>query len=464
MSYLIYLLAFVGILGLAINLHELGHFLVAKLLGMRVEAYSFFGLGPRLWGFKIGHTDYRVSAIPLGAYVKLYGDESNAVLEGADTHNENVPKSELFELRPRWQKFLVMVAGPAMNILTALAVAWGGAMLNGVPVSLNSPVIRMVKPGGVGESAGLREGDRIVAFNGQENPSWERILDDAHLNPEQPLPLTVERDGRRLQLSVKPTKVEVDGDQMGDIDFSPDYGDRPVVVSDVVQGSAAEQAGVKINDRVLAVNGEPVRDDFDVRAKVSAHKNDQVRLTLQRGGHTQEVTARTNAEGKLGFVPTSVVPYQSVGPVAAVGYAVRNNLRVLRMTGAAFGQIFKGERSASKSLSGPIGIARASASAVEKFGWAGFFGMLGFLSLNLGIVNLLPIPLLDGGAIFLLFIEAALGWIGLKMSQALRERIQQVGFVVLLLLMGFVITNDLVKTASLWRGGGDDKPAATSTR
>ena len=220
-------------------------------------------------------------------------------------------------------------------------------------------------------------------------------------------------------------------------------------------------SGLKVNDRVIAVNGQPVRDEFDVRSLIQVHRSAAVNLTIERDGGRQELTATTSAEGKLGFGPASVLPQERVGPVAAFGYAVRRNLEVLRMTGAAFGQIFSGQRSARESLSGPIGIAKASSDAATKFGWAGVFAMLGFLSLNLGIVNLLPIPVLDGGAIFLLGVEAVLGWVGLKLSMTIRERIQQVGMVMLLLLMGFVITNDLVKVATRWGASDDAKPAAT---
>jgi regulator of sigma E protease len=452
------LLAFIFILGAAVVLHEFGHFIVAKILKMRVETFSV-GFGPRLFGKRWGTTDYRVSLIPLGGYVKLGGDESNAAVEGAG--ESDIPVNERFDLRPRWQKFLVMVAGPTMNILTALAIVWAGAMIAGVPVSPASPTIRYVKPQGVAEAAGLRAGDRVLSFNGKENPSWERILNDVRLSPEQPLPMAVERGGQRVELSIKPTKYTEEGESIGDIDFRPDYGELPVMITMVVAGSPAEQAGLKVNDRVIAVNGEAVRDEFDVRSMIQAHPNQAVRLTVEREGQRQELSAQTNPEGKIGFAPESVLPQQRIGPVAALGYAFQRNLEVLRMTGAAFAQIFRGQRSARESLSGPIGIAQASSNAAAKFGWAGVFAMLGFLSLNLGIVNLLPIPVLDGGAIFLLGVEAVLGWIGVRMSMTIRERIQQVGMVMLLLLMGFVITNDLVKVATRWRASDDDKPAAT---
>jgi regulator of sigma E protease len=451
------LLAFIFILGSAVVLHEFGHFIVAKLFKMRVETFSV-GFGPRLFGRRWGTTDYRVSLIPLGGYVKLGGDESNAAVEGAG--ESDIPANERFDLRPRWQKFLVMVAGPTMNILTALTVFWAAAMISGIPATPTSPVIRYIQPGGVAEAAGLRAGDRIVSFNGKENPSWDRIRGDVTLSPDQPLPMVVERNGQRVDLTIKPSKYTEEGESIGEIDFRLDYGQHPVVITNVVEKSLAEQAGLLVNDRVLAVNGEPVRDHFDVLAFVQARRNETVRLSIEREGIRRELSANTNAEGKLGFVPTTMLPQRRVGPVAALQHSVNRNLEILRMTGAAFAQIFRGQRSARESLSGPIGIARASSSAANKLGWAGVFTMLAFLSLNLGVVNLLPIPVLDGGAIFLLWVEAVLGWIGVRMSMTVRERIQQVGMVMLLLLMGFVITNDLLKEVSRF-GASDDKPAAT---
>src|SRR4051812_37711794 len=245
---LLVILAVVLVLGIAINIHEFGHFIVAKLFGMRVEAYSFFGLGPRIWGFKIGHTDYRISAIPLGAYVKLYGDEATAALEGGDSSGEKVPDSELYELRPRWQKFLVMLGGPFMNILLALVIPFFGAVYYGVP-SMPAPVVGIVKTGGAAEAAGIQKGDRIVQFGGVENPTWERIRNDALISPEQQIPVTVDRGGQKIQLTIKPTKVTEKGNTVGDIDFQPDAGVEPVVVGTIVPDAPAAKVGLQTGDR-----------------------------------------------------------------------------------------------------------------------------------------------------------------------------------------------------------------------
>src|SRR6202521_1552284 len=165
------ILAFIFILGAAVTLHEFGHFIVAKLFKIRVETFSF-GFGPRLLGRKWGTTDYRISAIPLGGYVKLGGDESNAPIEGEGA--SDIPTHERFDLRPRWQRILVALAGPVMNILTALAIPFAAALMYGVP-SMPAPVVSLVRQGGSAEQAGLKPGDRIVSFEGTQNPTWNYI-------------------------------------------------------------------------------------------------------------------------------------------------------------------------------------------------------------------------------------------------------------------------------------------------
>jgi len=171
MTVLISILAFIFILGAAVVLHEFGHFIVAKLFKIRVETFSV-GFGPRLFGRKWGTTDYRISAIPLGGYVKLGGDESNSPIEGASA--SDIPEREMFNLRPRWQRILVALAGPVMNVLTALAIPLAGALMYGVPAT-PAPVVSALASGGAAEVAGLQRGDRIVSFNGIDNPKWNTI-------------------------------------------------------------------------------------------------------------------------------------------------------------------------------------------------------------------------------------------------------------------------------------------------
>lgn len=451
-------LAFIFILGAAVVLHEFGHFIVAKLFKIRVETFSV-GFGPRLFGKKWGQTDYRVSAIPLGGYVKLGGDESNAPIEGAGA--EDIPEHERFNLRPRWQRILVAIAGPVMNVLTALAIPFAGALMYGIPAT-PAPVVDALSRGGAAEIAGMQVGDRIVSFNGNEYPKWDTIRGDGLLSPGQPLPLVVERNGQRVALTITPTAHVEDGETAGFLDFVPDYGDVPVVVREVEPSTPAAEAGLQARDRILAIGGQPVGSAEQVTQFIQNNKGQPITLTVDRGGERKEITAtpRKLSDGRerLGFRPDEEIPLQRVGLIAGITYAVNANLEILRLTGKALGQVFTGQRSARNTLSGPIGIYNAAAASVERLGWAGVFGMLGFLSLNLGIFNLLPIPVLDGGAIFLLLIEGLLATVGLSISVTVRERIQQVGFVMVLLLMVFVISNDVLK---LFSRSTSEKPAVS---
>jgi regulator of sigma E protease len=455
------ILAFILILGAAVVIHEFGHFIVAKLFKIRVETFSV-GFGPRLFGKKFGHTDYRVSAIPLGGYVKLGGDESNAPLEGESA--PDIPEEEMFNLRPRWQRVLVALAGPVMNVITALSIPLVGAMMYGVP-AVPAPVVSSIARGGSAEAAGLQRGDRLVAFNGIENPKWDTIRGEALLSPGQPLPVIVERGGQRVPLTITPIPFVEEGETAGVLDFLPDYGDVPVVLREVMADTPASEAGLQAGDQVIAIGGQSVHSAEQITRYVSEHKTEPIALTVKRDGRQIDVTAtaRKLSDGKvrLGITPSEDIPLHGVGLPGALAYSVDTNLQILRLTGKALGQFFTGQRSARNTLSGPVGIYKAASSSVEKFGWGGFFTTLAFLSLNLGIFNLLPIPVLDGGAIFLLLIEGLLAIVGMKLSMRVRDRIQQVGFVVVLLLMVFVITNDILKQASIWRNGSP--PPATST-
>lgn len=453
-----WILPFILVLGAAVTLHEFGHFIVAKLFKIRVETFSL-GFGPRLFGKKWGHTDYRVSAIPLGGYVKLGGDESNAPIEGEGA--AEIPENERFDLRPRWQRIAVAIAGPIMNILTALAIPFAAALIYGVPAT-PAPIVSSVSEESAAEAAGLRVGDRIVSFNGHANPDWETISDDALLSPNEPLPMVVQRDGQEVQLTITPKPFTRDGETAGELGFVPDYGNVTILINEVTPGSAADAAGLKAGDHVVAIGGEPAKISGQVRQYIRAHKDQPIVMDIERGGQRMQITAKIlPGQQVLGVYMGDRVPLGPGGVMGAASYAVNSNIRILRLTGKALGQVFSGKRSVRNTISGPIGIARESSRAVTDFGWAGLLTLLGFLSLNLGIFNLLPIPVLDGGAIFLLLIEGLLATVGLSISRTVRERIQQVGFVFVILLMVFVLTNDALKQISLWRGSNNPPPAGS---
>jgi len=446
---LIVILAVIFVLGIAINIHEFGHFIVAKLFGMRVEAYSFFGLGPRVWGFKVGHTDYRISAIPLGAYVKLYGDEATASLEGGESEGEKVPDEELYELRPRWQKFLVMVGGPFMNIVLALAIPFFGAWIYGVP-SMPAPVVGVIKAGGAAERAGIQKGDRIVSFDGIENPTWERIERDALVSPEQTISLTVERGGQRIPLTIKPSRTEIKGNVIGDIELQPDMGVEPVVVGSLAANMPAAESGLQVGDRVLAFNGQTVRNTAELTSQIRENKDAPAKLMVERNGEQKEIQTQAKLDNDgiyrigIGFGRGSITTREPVGIGGAAAFAVNANLEILRLTGKVFGQLFSGQRSVKDAgLAGPVGIVQIISQVVTDAGFVGLLSILAVISLNLGIFNLLPIPLLDGGQIMVLGIEKVMSWFGKTLSMAIREKIQFAGLAIILLLMVFTLFLDI---------------------
>jgi regulator of sigma E protease len=352
------------------------------------------------------------------------------------------------------------VAGPVMNILTALTIPFIGGLMYGVPVP-PSPVVKEIRPGQAAEAAGMRVGDRIVSFNGIEHPKWDRIRGDVLLSPERPLPIVVEREGQRVNLTLTPAKRVEGGEIMGDMGFNPDYGNLPIIVAGVTPDSPAAQSGLQRGDHIISIGGESVSSSQQVVDYIKGHPEAPIQFVIERNGQRQEITATGRmAGGKLGLSPDEELPRERVGALATARYAWDFNLEILRLTGKALGQLFSGERSARNTVSGPLGIYDAASNAVNEAGWDGLFSMLGFLSLSLGVFNLLPIPVLDGGAIFLLLVEAVMALGGWKLSMRVRERIQQVGFVMLLLLMGFVITNDLLKKVS--RGPEETKPPAAA--
>lgn len=439
-------------------LHEFGHFIVAKLFKIRVETFSV-GFGPRLFGKRWGQTDYRVSAIPLGGYVKLGGDDSNAPIEGASA--PDIPECEMFNLRPRYQRILVALAGPVMNVITALSIPMTAALIYGVPVT-PAPVVYSISPGGAAEIAGLKVGDRIVQFNGTENPNWDAINGDALLSPDQDLPLIAERNGQRLNLTIKPTAVTENGETGGFLDFVPDYGGFPVVILEVIPQSPAASAGLQPGDRVASVGDQPVKSSAQVTDYIREHNAQPLTLTVERAGEMKELQteSRRLENGKLGITVREKFPLRKEGLTGSMAFAVRSNVEIIKLTGKALGQVIARKRSVQNTLSGPIGIYKAASTQVQRQGWDGLFQTLGFLSLNLGIFNLLPIPVLDGGAIFILLLEGALSVIGMTLSLRLRERIQTVGFVMVILLMVFVLTNDVLKLFS--HDPPPSKPPATA--
>src|SRR5262245_23390168 len=435
-------LAVIVILGPMIVLHELGHFIVAKLFGIRVETFSV-GFGKRLWGIRKGDTDYRISLIPLGGYVKMAGENLDEQITGAPDE---------FMSKPKWQRLCVAVAGPVMNILTALVITAAIAMIHhDAPSYMDKPaLVAGVAAGSAAEKAGIKPGDLIVKIENEENPTYGDVFYRVMLNPDLVLPITVRRGGESLQLELKPAAVKLDDDSVGSAGLEPQYGpNAKLYVAQVNRGEPADQAGVKVEDQIIAINGVPVdQDDSGREALIKAIGSSDgkpVVLGVIRTGQKLDITAtpRMN-EGRyrLGFIPLAGEGPRRLSLLPALKYSYQQNLRVLWLTKVALTQVVKRERSAGNTVAGPIRIFKYSADAAKQ-GAMSLFGLMSLLSLNLGIFNLLPIPVLDGGLIFMLLLESVLGLVGLPLTRAAKERMMQIGFVLLMVLVVFVFINDI---------------------
>lgn len=437
------IIVFIIVLGAMIVIHEFGHFIVAKFFGIRVDVFSV-GFGKRLWGVKKGDTDYRVSLIPLGGYVKMAG-------ENLDEQRTGAPYE--FQSKPKWQRLCVALAGPAMNILTALAIPAAMAMAHHeVPAFLDKPaIIRGVERNSPGVEAGLQPGDLIQKIDGIDNPTWQDVLDYIAVRPEQDVPLTVKRDSTTQQVTLHVASRPLDLEKIGYAGLKP--AEERITVATVAPASPAAEAGLKPGDIIVAVNSVPVEQSGsgseEVIRQIRGSADKPVTLTVNRSGDNLDITATPRmdqGELRLGFQQGISVDTvnQRLSLPAAIKFSVDENVRIVQLTKTALGQVFSGKRSARDTLTGPVGIAQIVGQAAQE-SWGQVFRLMGLLSLNLGVFNLLPIPVLDGGLIFMLGLEAVLGMFGLPLSLRIKERMMQVGLVMLMLLMAFVIINDITK-------------------
>jgi regulator of sigma E protease len=460
------IVAFVVILCAMIVIHEFGHFIVAKLLGIAVETFSV-GFGPKLFGFKIGDTDYRLSAIPLGGYVKFRG-ENMEMLQG-----KSEGSIDEFLAHPKWKRFLVAFAGPAFNIATALLIPTIAILIGfrGIANQIPKPVINQVSAGSAAEKAGFQPGDRIIAFRGINNPTWGEVDMGVLLHPNENIPVKVERNGKVLDLTLIPQARQIEREMVGESGMTADVTIDGIGVLEVTPGSPAEQGGLKVGDKVLAINGQRITAWSQFKNELRNSNGQPVTLSLQRDQSMTEIRVTPtvqDGEYRLGFIfrPDQFVAMKTNSVITAFQYGWDYNWMIVRLTGDMFQQIISGRRSARNAVGGPVRIAQETVSTYDAAGWAGIINLMGLLSLNLGLINLLPIPVLDGGVIMLIVIEWILGLVGLSLTMNIRERIQQVGFVMVLLLMGFVIVNDFVNLGRNWlsKPAAQEQPAAQPTK
>ena len=462
-TVLVDLVSVLIVLGIMVLVHEFGHFVAAKLCGVRVEQFSI-GFPPRLFGVKIGDTDYCISATPLGGYVKMTGESmpgENMSLDGADHDTIAAQKSDPGALtsHPRWQRILIGLAGPSANFVLALGLMTGFYMLhNEVPLYEDQPVaLDWVVPGSAAANAGVQPGDHIVSFDRIENPTWEQVYEHTALELQSishdrtiPVPLVVERGGQQVPLTLELAATPKDQEfTLPDIGFIPVIQSTPVKVSTVNGNMPAAKAGIQSGDQILSVDGHLFHGVESIITYMQSRKGAPMTLLVDHAGNaTTEVvqpvwdTGNGTPAWRIGFngAPPPFRVEQMAFPKAlkaSVKFNRSNSLLILEVL-----QRVLTHRMSVNTLSGPIGIARETGMAAETPGWEAKFKVMTAISLNLGILNLLPFPILDGGMILFLLIESV---IRRDIDVRVKERVYQVAFVLIIIFAAYIIFNDISK-------------------
>lgn len=426
------ILAFIFVLGVLIVIHEAGHFAAARLVGAKVEVFSV-GFGKRLWGFRRGDTDYRLSLIPFGGYVRIIGlgpDESDLVGEGA----------EETELIPRWQRAFILVAGPVTNLIGAvvfLSIAFSLGVE--VPAYQDSPpVVGWIEPESPAAGTDLQNGDLIISVDGTEVKTWRDLDVSIMTSSGNEIDLVVDRKG--VQRTVPLTPKRVTRYAFGYSGILPPLD--PTIVR-LQAGSPAEKAGLEPGDRIVSVEGNPVEQFYDLFRYISPHPDEEITLGVSRGDENLEIklTPRDEGgEGKIGVALVFPSEMRRFGLKTAVVTGFVESYRITIETFRVLGRLLTG-RASIRQVSGPIDIARISGEAARS-GLRTLIWFLGLISLQLGIFNLLPIPVLDGGHLTIIAFEST---IRRDLSIRVKERILEVGFYLLMALMVVVLFNDILK-------------------
>jgi len=447
-EFLVSAVAFIVLVGVMVVVHEFGHFLVAKQCRVRVEAFSF-GFGPRLFGFKHGDTDYKVCLLPLGGFVKMTGESPEQNLEapgGELVDLSNDPGA--FTSHPRWQRMLIGLAGPMANFALTLALMlFYYSFINEVPaVTVKTTTVEWVTPGSNAARAGLQTGDVITRFDGVGKPDWDLVFEHMQLNANQTVPLTVERGDRTVQLQLQvPASAKSDTFDPSEAGILPEFLLGPIAVAQVQPGMPAAQAGLQAGDQIESVDGHAFHTVNTLLAYMQTGQGKRMTLVVLRQGGTVTITAaptKLDTAWKLGFV---AVPIPFRDEPLSLPSAWNKSLGFFRNNALLVGEVLERlftHRFSVSQLMGPVGIARLAGEAAEMNGWFPKFELAGEISLQLGILNLLPFPILDGGMILLLLIESALRH---DISLAIKERIYQAAFVVLTAFFVFILFNDVSK-------------------
>jgi regulator of sigma E protease len=435
--FLISILAMAAVLGFMILIHELGHYAAAKYFKVRVEVFSI-GFGTRLAGFRKGDTDYRISAVPLGGYVKMSGE--NPIDERTGDPAE-------FLSHPRWQRFIIAIAGPAMNILLAIGLLTFVFMVHyEQPISWDQPaLLGWVMHDTAAAKAGLQPGDLIIKIDDIDHPTWQQVYPRENLSPNQPLHLTIQRENQVLEQTVTPEPYGIS--QVG---YAGWVAKEPNIVTNLDPGMPAEKAGLHEGDEIIEMNGKPLPAVAAMVEALKQTKDKPIQVTVLRNGERKSFTIQpvlSDVPGlreqryRIGIEaePTKVgrLPF-----AAAFNRSLEENKRASMLILELVQKMVR-RKVSIRTIEGPIRIGQAAGAAATEKGWTPLLLLTAAISLNLGIFNLLPIPILDGGVILLLLIE---GVMRRDISLQIKERIYQAAFVFLLLFAVMVIYNDLVKT------------------
>ncbi len=420
------------LIGAMILVHELGHFWVARLFDVRVDAFSF-GFGPRLFGFRRGETDFRISAVPFGGYVKMAGEQPG---------EESVSDPRAFLSKPRGQRLLIAFAGPFMNVVLAVALLAVLFMFKyPKPMTADlSATIGHVMADSPAAKAGLREGDRIVRIGAKQNPAWEDVAIAELSNADRPLDLTVVRGGKQFQVRVTPILSERTG--VGSAGWSQQ---AEMLVAEATQGMPAQKAGLRAGDLLLSVDGQGIRSPYKLQEIIRSSGGKPVTVDFIRGTQRmsmfiQPTYSAPEKRWMIGVALDLRIVYTRLSAPEALVESVRQNVRGAGLILDVLSGIVA-RRMSAKSIDGPIGIAQLSGDAARAGAYP-YINLMSAVSLNLAIINLLPIPILDGGVILILLLEMLLRR---DLSLPVKEAAFKFGLVFLLMVMAFAVYNDIVK-------------------
>jgi regulator of sigma E protease len=421
------------VLGVLIFVHELGHFLAAKRVGIRVLKFQL-GFNPTILSFKRGDTEYSIGALPLGGYVKMAGDSPDETLTG---HPDE------FLSKSKWERFQVLIMGPVMNLLLALLVT-AVVLYRGAEVPAYQdmpPIVGTVMTGSPAAKSDIQAGDRILSVSGRKVDTWDQFFIAIGSRPNRETSLTIQRDGREMERIVTPVVPPGQSRfEIGDIGVLPNV--HPHLQS-VSPGEAGERAGLKAGDVILAVDGQPITFSTQLREAIAKHPEQPMTLAILRDGARQEVTvtpARRAGIGLLGVMLGDESRSLKPGPLEALVLSAQRNVESAGLIFQTVWGLITRETS-PKQLMGPVAIAQLSGESA-KLGLIPLLSLMAAISLNLGLLNLLPIPILDGGHIFIMALEGAARR---DFSARVKEKMLLAGFVVLMMLMVTVIYNDLAR-------------------